>query len=500
MMRLVAPLTGALLVCALCTAFASTYHIDPTAAAEVKPDGSVEQPFTSWDQVRLETGNTYLQRRGTIAQSKELRPASSVTIGAYGEGPMPRLESLAEGNDSAIAGWKTQDFTIRDFEITAPQGVSLIKLNGAERATIQRCKMHDSHWGIRLYGGGKGHRILDTDVYNILDDGMFLQWLSELTIARCYVHHVNRNWKPPYTSQKEAGGDAIQLSHCDAWHVHHNRLDRTNSGNKFCFISCDEQTSGLFEHNHLVGPLTQGDGGSSIYFGQGGSGVIVRYNTIEAPSCGAIYHHTAGLQVYGNVIIGLPVGFTNYGVDPPTQIHSNVFLRVPEKHKGYHYEARGNLDVTPLEGPGASTLQMRFGGLKVGDPGDEASTIPEDHTGSLQLHATGLSALRIDDKLTQARAPNVRLTGTVELKSGKVTRGQVTIIEDGQTAATFILSPEGFALERLIAARIAEHSVTGPTLAGVDLTHWQSGRPLGAWIIADPDSGEVQVSVTAGPG
>ena len=117
------------------------------------------------------------------------------------------------------------------------------------------------------YGGGAGSRILDTEVLNIRDDGMFMQGLQDLEIGHCRVWNVNQNWKPPYTSQKEAGGDAIQLSQCDRWHVHHNALDRTNSGNKFCFIATGDQTQGVFEQNRLTGPLTSGDGGASVYLG-----------------------------------------------------------------------------------------------------------------------------------------------------------------------------------------------------------------------------------------
>ena len=325
---------------------AAQVHIDPTAPPD--GDGTIDHPLTALP-AKLEGDTTYLLRRGTSLTCDSVDLHSGLTLGAYGEGPRPRIHSTASGRKSAFSGWRVQNVTVSDLDIWAPEAVSGIIFAEGRDCRVENCRVTGSHWGLRLMPGSENLTVTGCEITDILEDGIFAQRANGITIDHCTVQRVNLNWKEPYTSQKEAGGDAIQFDGCDRWHVHHNVLDRTNSGNKFCFIANGEQSEGIFESNQLSGPKTTGDGGASIYFG-GGRGLIVRYNLIGGPSPGGIYHHTVGLQVYGNVFQGLPTAITSYGPEgDPTLVHHNVFIGCAEVFKGQRYEEHDNTLMAAAE-------------------------------------------------------------------------------------------------------------------------------------------------------
>jgi hypothetical protein len=356
----------------------ATCYIDPEADPE-GADGTEEHPWVSWDDVAMEPGNVYLQKRGTSCETGQLVLASDVSLGAYGVGPQPQITITAEEPDKGITAWRCEGIAVRNLDVAAPDAVSAFCFTECKDVLIESCVARDSHWGIRILGGCEDVRILGTVVHDIRDDGIFIQWTEGIEIARCTVYDVNTNFKFPYTSPEEAGGDGIQLSNCDDWHVHHNLIDRTNSGNKFCFISNDEQTHGVLEHNWLRGPLAVGDGGSTLYFGHGGSGVVVRHNLVEGQAPSAIWHHTAGLEVYGNAFIGHPTGVHSYGPEPISEIRDNLFFGVAEPAVGDHFELIDNLVIPAPEKPTQHLLV--FIPHAPGEPGNLRALVIDGESG-----------------------------------------------------------------------------------------------------------------------
>jgi len=355
----------ALIFATLLTACASasgaegrTYYIDPTGGTS-RGSGTMERPWTSWEHVRVREGNTYLQRRGTtVTTDRQITiGAADVTLGAYGKGERPKIVSRVKdrGQRHAIAINGGRNATIRDLDIEAPAGTSCIRFGKCTNARVENCVVHGAMWGIRaVIGPFEGLTILNTEVHTIGDDGMFIQNVSKIEIAHCHVHHVNCKWKPPYTPQGKAGGDGIQFSKCDDWHVHHNTIDRTNSGNKFCFISNDDvQKKGVFEHNTCSGPLTSGDGGSCVYFSDG-TDLVVRYNTFNAPAPGAIYHHAKRVKVYGNIINGIG-GVTAY-TKSPCWVYNNVFYDCKACVRGENLIVKNNVFVLASGGKAIAKL------------------------------------------------------------------------------------------------------------------------------------------------
>jgi hypothetical protein len=303
----------------------TTVFIDPDHGGPW--EGTYSNPHANLGDVgRLTEGNAYLIRRGTaqvLAGSFELG-APGVTIGAYGAGDRPYIEYF--GDNHAIYNWSGPDgVTIRDIHVYAPDGTSCYRFGGEGVGGLIDNNVCDGPmWGIRMFGY-TGLVIVYNQIMNIGDDGMFIQALEGIEIAHNHVHHVNDDWVEPYTPQEEASGDAVQLSDVNGWHVHHNLLDRTNSGNKFCFISNNAilQDDGIFEHNRTMGPKTTGDGGASLYFANG-EGLVIRYNVIEGPSPGALYHHSDNLEFHGNLVTGTSGGVTCL-TDTPCVLENNTF-------------------------------------------------------------------------------------------------------------------------------------------------------------------------------
>ncbi len=311
-------------------AAATTVFIDPDNSADTAQDGSIDHPYDSFTDVSITSGYAYLLKRETqtyVDGALEIG-VNDILIGAYGSGGRPYFESSSSSH--AIYNWTgPQNVIVRDLEIRST-GDSCVRFGGATGANerIDNVVCHGPGWGVRAFSVA-GLTIVNSEIYDIRDDGIFTAENTKVEIAFNDIHDVNQNWVEPYTPQTQAGGDAIQFVDNNQWHVHHNRLDRTNSGNKFCFIATNPSypnltvDEGVFEHNLLLGPKTTGDGGASIYFGSDAANLIVRYNTILAPSPGAIWSHSENLVFHGNVVSGI-AALTCLASSPCTVDH-NVF-------------------------------------------------------------------------------------------------------------------------------------------------------------------------------
>lgn len=325
-------------------------YIDPENSDDANQDGSLEHPFESFDVLSMTEETTYAVKRGTTLNINELNLRNGITIMSYGNGDRPVLHSLLDppegvNKHAIVSGWGgIAHVIIRDVVVECPTATSCIRLGGSDlnnnNLQIINVATKGGTWGIRAFGTA-GLRIHNTEVSQVLDDGMFLQANDGIEISNCYVHHVNLHWKAPQTPEAEAGGDAIQFDACNNWHVHHNQLDRSNSGNKFCFISNNaDQDNGVFEYNTTFGPMTV-SGGAAIYF-HNGDGLIVRYNTVLAPASSALFSHATNLELYGNIVVGADSGFYT---SASALVYNNTFYDVSQGLSGGEVEARNNIFV-----------------------------------------------------------------------------------------------------------------------------------------------------------
>lgn len=316
----------------------SAIYINPSSTA-ISEDGTIEYPYHSLAKIRWKDNAVYVIKRGTVLETTAtiVIAANRVTLGAYGEGSRPVIKNNSKDH-TVSTGWTGgTDITIRDLEINANGAVNcIIFRDNSKNGKIINCKLHNATWGIRALNYVNGLLISNTEVFNIKDDGIFIKNSTNIEIANCYIHNVNQNWFVS-TSESSAGGDGIQLEACNQWHIHHNEIDRTDTGNKFCFISNNpNQNNGIFEHNKLSGPKVNG---YSIYIGDG-SNLIVRYNYISGPSNSPFYSHASNLKIYYNIFndINGPLFASN-----SAEVYNNLFYHMSMGIQGGNIIARNNI-------------------------------------------------------------------------------------------------------------------------------------------------------------
>jgi len=286
--------------------FSATIYIDPTYTAS-NQNGSISNPYSSWNQVTFINGNTYLQKRGTVFNTTggiTITGRNNITIGAYDTGSRPTIVSSGSGYILDLT--TVSNFIIKDLEIySTGNATSSILIDGYGTAIsannlIENCDLHDCEWGVRIISQAPGNRILNCIIHNTGDDGIYAKDITDIEIGYCNIYNVNLKYfiNP---DQSYSAGDNIQLvSLYDLYfNIHHNTLDHSSTGNKFCFIVAGETYTGLIEHNTMIG--NSGAVTSCLYFGHTSGTVVVRYNTLQDGNYG-IYSYVNDLQLYYNKI------------------------------------------------------------------------------------------------------------------------------------------------------------------------------------------------------
>ncbi|KAF0195991.1 MAG: cadherin [Bacteroidetes bacterium] len=287
--------------------FSATIYIDPTNTATGQ-NGTITNPYSSWNQVSFVNGNIYLQKRGTTfntAGEIAFTGRTNITLGAYGTGNRPRI--LSSGSGYIVSLTSASNCIIQDLEISSTgNATSAIMIDGYGTAIsannlISNCELHSCEWGIRIISQAPGNRILNCIVHNTGDDGIYAKDILDIEIGYCNVYDVNMKYfiNP---DQSYSPGDCVQLvSLYDLYfNIHHNTLDHSSSGNKFCFIVAGETYSGLVEYNTMIGNSESVT--SCLYFGHTSGTVTVRYNTLQDGNYG-IYSYVYDLQLHYNKII-----------------------------------------------------------------------------------------------------------------------------------------------------------------------------------------------------
>jgi hypothetical protein len=178
-------------------------YVDPQNSADPNRDGSWAHPFASFADFSFTAGKAYLFRRETTLTHDDgvALLENDMLLGAYGSGARPVYHCTANddnGNKHAFVNWNgQQNLTIRDLEIYAPQATSCVRLMGESgaAATIDNCVIHGSGWGIRAFSV-TGLRIIYTNIYDIADDGMYIQDCTQVEAGANDIHDVNTNAGP----------------------------------------------------------------------------------------------------------------------------------------------------------------------------------------------------------------------------------------------------------------------------------------------------------------
>lgn len=312
-------------------------YINPTNFEDKAQDGSIDHPFDSFDRVTWRDNTIYALRRGTIVEMDSFGiGASGVTVASYGEGDeietRPIIRSVADGtlgeNSHAVWIYNQPNITFRDIEIEAPNATSALRFAGGSSGNVRviNCILRGSMWGLRSFDFS-GLSVFNTEIYDIDEDGMFIQGMRDIEISYCSFHDMNVDRESEDVSDLD--GDALQLSNVDDFYVHHNLFDQSDN-NQYCFISTSNKpaSQGVLEYNIFRGPYFRSENSensASIYI-ENTRGFIVRYNFIEFSFSLALEAvQSQELQFYGNVVSGCWDGIS---ISESADVLNNTFYSI----------------------------------------------------------------------------------------------------------------------------------------------------------------------------
>jgi hypothetical protein len=327
-------------------------YIDPNWTGNEA--GTITEPFSTWDHVNIEPNTAYLQKRGTIdtINNKSLSgEIQNIMIGAYGSGNRPKMKlaKISLNGDNCV---------VRDiFTYTK------IELGYFNSYTwIYNCEIDGStNSDDLLVNFGHHNKIIANHIHNGQKEGIFMK--DDNTggvgneVAYNHIHDINQSWFPGAT-QLEADGDGLQVTTNDSLWIHHNIIDRSNSGNKFCIIINDEPNYydgktvyALIENNVLFLPKTTNEGGAGIYLGAPHNSII-RNNRIYSKIteddeyllsifCGT---KVVKLEVYGNLIVNADADL-RMSYDTAI-VYNNTFINTKSTFSNYWYYCENNIFPT----------------------------------------------------------------------------------------------------------------------------------------------------------
>lgn len=270
--------------------FSATIYIDPNFKDSTQ-NGSQSRPYNSWSKVNISSGNTYLQKSGTIANTGQIAftGKSNVIIGAYGTGAKPRIQTSGSGN-GVFYITNSYNITIKDIEITSTGNWNagiIIQGNSSSNNLIRNCWIHKMNWGIRILTTAAGTKILNTKIHDIKDDGIFAQSVRSIEIGYCNIFDINKKYLTN-PSESYASGDGIQINSENnlSFNVHHNTIDHSSMGNKFCFYVWGNGYNGTLEYNTFIASAAKQSNG--VYLNNTSNTIILRYNTFKNANYGLI--------------------------------------------------------------------------------------------------------------------------------------------------------------------------------------------------------------------
>lgn len=163
----------------------------------------------------------------------------------------------------------------------------------------------------------------------------------ERAIGYCSIYDINQKWFID-KSETYSAGDCIQIASLNSlnFSVHHNRLDHSSTGNKFCLIVAGETYTGTVTGNTLIGNSTQVT--SCLYFGNTSGSVLVMNNRLENGNY-AIYSYVKDLQVTCNLFKG-----NNYGIRVMTDCRLNAQNNSFVGQSGYCLSSLSGTSVTAI--------------------------------------------------------------------------------------------------------------------------------------------------------
>lgn len=284
------------------TLLGATVYIDPTYSGSTQ-NGSMSNPYKSWKNFTINSGNTYLQKAGTTYNTTTpitISGKTNVIIGAYGTGAKPKIVTSGTGTH-IINISSSSNVVVKDIEVfTTGKWTSAIIIQGSNAGNnvIDNTVLRKTEWGIRVLTTAGGNKIMRSTINDIGDDGIYIKDASSIEIGFCTIFDINKKYLIN-TDQAYSAGDGIQIASVNnmVFNIHDNIIDHSSMGNKFAIIAWGNNYSGIIERNTIIGNASKVVSG--IYLSPTTKTVTIRYNNIKNSNYG-IYNYSKA-DVYYNI-------------------------------------------------------------------------------------------------------------------------------------------------------------------------------------------------------
>lgn len=286
-----------------------TIYLDSKNDKDTLQDGTFQHPYSSFDKITFESKCRYMLKKSSdFTVDHIIIDENLVEITTFGFGHDPIIRSNATGNKGIIDISDKNNIIIDGVQIIGNNNsVAGIQIKGNEITGIhiKTCNISKVQFGIRVIAIVNDFIITDCNIHNIAVDGIYAMNFKDIEISYCSIHHVNEKWEIT-KNEKESSGDCIQL-YSDSgmtFKIHHNTLDHSSSGNKFCFIAYGKDYAGYIENNTFI--ANEKLNNSCIYLHPTTKEVYIMNNWMESGSFG-VYSYADNIKIYYNLFLNQEV-------------------------------------------------------------------------------------------------------------------------------------------------------------------------------------------------
>ncbi|MBK7172698.1 MAG: cadherin domain-containing protein [Bacteroidales bacterium] len=303
-------------------------YIDPDHTGDLQENGSFEHPFDSWNDVVIEDGHTYLQKRGSRSELSKgivIFNRANVTLDAYGTGANPEL-FLNIPQSSIISVENSNNTIIRNLSFTSDGSANnCIYVSGYQASilNIDSCWMHSANYGLLSIAQNLDIEINACTIEGMYNDGIQANDFDKFEMGYTEISNTNLNW----ITNPDTEGDGIDLYSPDGKvYLHHNLIDNSMVGNSSCVRVGGSSFTMNAEFNRLKASI--GASSSNMVINNTTGEVISRYNAFTGGDI-AINTFSESHEIYYNQFLNNGTGIL-IQKNKSAEVTNNTFVQSKE--------------------------------------------------------------------------------------------------------------------------------------------------------------------------
>ena len=299
----------------------NTVYIDPGAPGN--GGGSITSPYNTWENINWERGNIYLQKRATTYHKTILIDSggtadSTIQIGAYGSGPVPRVVT---SDTAALIASGVEHVEIRDlsFSVKGSRPAAAMVLEDCKNVSLTNIVIDSA--------GGRGIYARDVDSLelrgSLIDNCGLLageDTLDNISLIQChdfsFAENIIRNFN---------GGNGIRVSGGKGQLRYNKLYNETTFDWGLHGIMVDKQAEALVQNNLVYDNST----GAALWLG---ANAWVYNNTFYNCRQGMVVDRSTG-DIKNNIMAGNITGisYRQYPAESDYNLYHDNTVQVNDK-------------------------------------------------------------------------------------------------------------------------------------------------------------------------